>query len=140
MTADQLHLNRLKRLEKLRAIARHNALAEAGRAEARLASLEGLGQRTATLVAQYAARTDSECGADLMRLRVYLGELQRVVVANGIDVTRARAEADARASEAANAERRRAAVEEYANAAQQRIARRAANANVPLGARKHRSA
>jgi hypothetical protein len=135
MTPDQIQLARLKRLEKLRAIARHNALAESGRAEARLANLEGLGQRTATLIAQYATRSDAECGADLARQRVYLGELQRVVVANQTDVARARVDADARAAEAAAAERRRAAAEDRADAAQQRIARRAAGAAVPLGGR-----
>jgi len=135
MKAEHARLGRLRRLEKLRAIARQNALAEAGRAEARLASLETLGQRTATLITGYATRTDAECAADLVRQRVYLGELQRMAVRNETDIARARDHADARAAEAAAAERSRAAVEDRAEATAQRIARHQSAAAVPLGTR-----
>ena len=42
MKAERTRLVRLKRLETLRGIARQTALAEAGKAEARLAELEAL--------------------------------------------------------------------------------------------------
>ena len=135
MKAERARLVRLKRLEKLRAISRHNALAESGRAEARLAQLEQLGERTAALIGTYAARTDAACGGDLTSQRVYMGELQRVVGRNQADIARAREQADARAIEAAAAERRRAAVEDRASATQQRIDAHKSAAAVPLGAR-----
>lgn len=139
MKAERARLVRLKRLEKLRAIARHNALAEAGRAEARLAQLQHLGERTAALIDTYAARTDAACGGDLASQRVYLGELQRMVGRNAVDVAHAREAADAMAAQAAAAERRRAAVEDRASATQQRLTRHQAGAAVPLGARQPRS-
>ena len=135
MKAERARLVRLKRLEKLRAIARHNALAEAGRAEAKLAQLEHLGERTAALIGTYAARTDAVCGGDLTSQRVYLGELQRMVGRNDADIARARETADALAAQAAVAERRRAAVETRASATQHRITRHQAGEAVPLGAR-----
>ena len=138
MKAERARLGRLQRLEKLRAIVRHNALAEAGRAETRLANLENLQQRTTALITGYALRTDAQCGADLVRQRVYLGELQRMVGRNETDVARAREQADARAAEAAAAERSRAAVETRAEATAQRIARHHNATAQPLGARSTR--
>ncbi len=135
MTADRIRLGRLKRLEKLRAIVRQGALAEAGRAEARLTRLETMAERTAGLIDDYARRNDAACGADLVRERLYLGELHRLAVQNHAEVAQARAVADARAAEAAIAERRRAAVEDRAAATQARITRDAGAASVPLGAR-----
>jgi hypothetical protein len=139
MKAERARLGRLKRLEKLRAIARHNALAEAGRAEARLAQLEHLGARTGALITGYAARTDAACGGDLVSQRVYLGELQRMVGRNDADIARAREQADALSGQAASAERSRAAVEDRANATQARIARHDAAAAVALGGRPPRA-
>jgi len=139
MKAERARLVRLKRLEKLRAMARHNALAEAGRAEARLAQFEHLGERTAALIDTYTARTDALCGGDLVSQRVYLGELQRLGERNDNDIARARATADAMASQAAEAERRRAAVEDRACATQQRITRHQAGTAVPLGGRPPRA-
>jgi hypothetical protein len=138
--AERARLARLKRLEKLRAIARQNALAEAGRAEARLAHLCQLGERTATLRAAYGARTDATSGADLASQRLYLGELEKMASRNQADIAAARAHADALAAQAAAAERSRAAVEERASATQQQIARHLAAAAVPLGARPPRPA
>ena len=137
MKADRARLGRLQRLEKLRAIARHNALAEAGRAETRLTNLENLQHRTAALITTYALRTDAQCGADLVRQRIYMGELQRMAGRNETDVARARKQADALAAEAA-AERSRAAVEDRAGATARRIARHHSAATLPLGARSNR--
>lgn len=138
MKAERQRLGRLQRLEKLRDIARHNALAESGKAETRLASLELLQQRTNTLITGYALRIDAQCGADLVRQRIYLGELQRMVGRNETDVSRARDQADARAAEAAAAERSRAAVEARAQASAEAIARHDRAATQPLGARNNR--
>jgi hypothetical protein len=135
MKAEHARLVRLKRLEKLRAIARQTALAEAGKAEARLAQLEHLGSRTAALISGYAMRTDAQSGGDLARQRVYLGELQHMVARNDSDIARAREQADARAAQAAAAERSRAAVEDRITTTEVRIARDTAANAVPLGAR-----
>lgn len=139
MKAERTRLGRLQRLEKLRAIACQNALSEAGRAEAKLARLEHLGQRTAALVAGYARRTDATCGADLVNARIYLAELQNIVTRNQADVARAREQADARAAQAAAAERSRAAVEDRAQASQARITRHDSAAGLPLGGRVRRA-
>ena len=135
MRAEAARLVRLKRLEHLRALARASALAEAGRAEARLAQLNGLGERTAALIAGYAARSDAQCGADLLSQRHYLDELNKLAGRNAADVERARAAADARAAEAAVAERRRAAVEDRAGEAERRIAKAKMAQATPLGGR-----
>ena len=90
MKAERARLARLKRLEKLRAIARQDALAEAGRAEARLAQLTQLGERTASLVGAYGARTDAASGADLASQRLYLGELVKMASRNQADIAAAR--------------------------------------------------
>jgi hypothetical protein len=138
MKAERARLVRLGRLERLRAITRQAALAEAGKAEQRLAQLEHLGTRTAGLIDGYARRTDAACGGDLASQRVYLGELQRIVTSTNEDIVWARAAADARAAEAAAAERSRAAVETRVNATQARIDRYVAAAAVPLGGRSTR--
>ncbi len=135
MKAERTRLVRLKRLETLRGIARQTALAEAGKAEARLAELEHLGSRTAALITGYAMRSDAQSGGDLARQRIYLGELERMVARNAADIARAREQADARAAQAAAAERSRAAAETRANATEARIARQESAASVPLGAR-----
>jgi len=135
MKAERTRLARLKRLEKLRAIARQSALADAAGAEAALARLTQLATRTATLIDGYGARSDAACGDDLARQRIYLGELHRMATRTDADVVRARDHADVRAAQAAAAERSRAAVEGRAHAAQARITRAQSAASVPLGAR-----
>ncbi|WP_050805620.1 hypothetical protein, partial [Novosphingobium nitrogenifigens] len=116
MKAERLRLKRLQRLEKLRAIARQTALAEAGRAEAQLAQLETLGQRTASLISDYAQRDDATLAEDLVRQRAFVAGLSQLAVNTRNDIARARDNADRRAAEAAAAERRRAAVEDRAAA------------------------
>lgn len=133
MKPDRKALRRLDRLEHLRGIARHQALAEAGRAEAHLARAALVGERTAALIAGYAAARDAACGADLARQKLFVGGLQRLAQDNAADIARARAAADARAAEAAAAERRRAAVENRAETTRRTIAREAQGAAVPLG-------
>ncbi|MGG2362219.1 hypothetical protein ACE4Z5_24950, partial [Salmonella enterica] len=94
-----------RRLERIRAIVRQTALIEAGRAEARLAQLETLGQRTAGLIAGYASRTDAQCGEDLARQGAFVAGLARMAETTRTDIARARDNADRRAAEAAAAER-----------------------------------
>lgn len=126
MSADKTKLKRLRRLERLRDIARQTALAEAARAEQTLAQVTHLEARTAALIGAYRLRRDARDGADLRQTQQFIAGLTRMAETTAQDLVRARAAADARAAEAAEAERRRAAVDERIEAARQRIARKAA--------------
>ena len=131
MSADRQKLKRLRRLERLRGIARQSALAEAARAEATLAQVSNLEARTAALIEAYRLRRDARDGAELRQAKQFVSGLNRIADRAAADLARARAAADARAAEAAEAERRRAAVDERIEAARQRIARKMADNAVP---------
>ncbi|MBX9662841.1 hypothetical protein [Novosphingobium sp.] len=131
MSTDKTKLKRLRRLERLRGIARQTALAEAARAEQTLAQVANLEARTAALIEAYRLRRDAHTGADLRQTRQFVSGLTRIADQTAADLVRARQAADARAAEAAEAERRRAAVDERIEAAQQRIARKAAENTHP---------
>jgi hypothetical protein len=132
-SADRSKLKRLRRLERLRGIARQTALAEAAKAEAALAQVAGLQARTEALIAAYRLRRTAEDGAELLQTRQVVAGLSRIASVMAEDLVRARTAADARAAEAAEAERRRAAVDERIEAARQRLARKAAESAVPTG-------
>lgn len=126
MSAEKAKLKRLRRLERLRSIARQSALAEAARAEAALAQVANLQARTAALIDAYRLRRDATTGADLKQSQRFVAGLTRIADQTAADLARAREAADTRAAEAAEAERRRAAVDDRIEAARQRIARKAA--------------
>lgn len=136
MKAERARLARLKRLERIRDIARRNALAEAGKAEGTLAQLQGLVDRTVRLSAEYAARTDMPDAHALQQLRQFVAGLDRITTGTRADAANAKVIADTKAQEAAAAERKRAAVEERAEAQARLIAQKIANAQTPLGTRK----
>lgn len=123
MKAERARLARLQRLERIRDVARRTALAEAGKAEGTLAQLEALGHRTRTLVSDYGARGDATDAGSLQQLHKFIRGLERIASGNERDVARARTIADARAAEAVEAERRRAAVQDRAEEQARRIAR-----------------
>lgn len=131
MKAERERLARLKRLERIRDIARQTALAEAGKAEGTLAQLQGLADRTQRLSTEYAARTDARDAHGLQQLRQFVAGLDRISSGTRADADAARRIADAKAQEAAAAERRRAAVEERAEAQERLIARKVASATTP---------
>lgn len=134
MSADRSKLKRLRRLERLRAITRQTALGEAAKAETTLAQVITLEARTAALITAYSARRDANDAGELQRMQQFIGGLTRIADTTAGDLARARSHADARAAEAAEAERRRAAVEERVSATQQRIARKAAEGATPASA------
>jgi hypothetical protein len=134
MSADKAKLKRLRRLERLRAITRQTALGEAAKAETTLAQVINLEARTAALITAYAARRDAIDAGELQRMHQFIGGLTRIADTTAGDLARARNHADARAAEAAEAERRRAAVEDRVSATQQRIARKAAEGAAPATA------
>lgn len=136
MKAERARLARLKRLERIRDIARRTALAEAGKAEGTLAQLQGLVERTTRLSADYAARTDMPDAHALQQLRHFVAGLERITNGTRADAANAKVIADTKAQEAAAAERRRAAVEERAEAQARLIAQKIANAQTPLSSRK----
>ena len=129
MKAERARLARLKRLERIREITRQTALAEAGRAEGKLAQLEALGLRTTELAAEYAVRRNADDAAGLLQLHRFVSGLGRIVISTSQDTARARQIADDRAAEAALAEQRRAAVEDRVSAQAQRIARKELSGN-----------
>ncbi|MFY8193554.1 hypothetical protein [Novosphingobium sp. B1] len=131
MKAERERLARLRRLERIRDIARQTALAEAGKAEGTLAQLQGLVERTSRLSANYSARTDAQDAHALQQLRRFTAGLDRITTGTRADAETARRIADAKAQEAAAAERRRAAVEERAEAQARLIARKTASATTP---------
>jgi hypothetical protein len=125
MKAEREKLKRLQRLEKIRAIAKQTAVTEAARAEQTLAQLNSLAERTRALRNDYAARTNMADGAELSRMVRFVGGLQGIATTTEADVRRAHALADRRQAELANAERRRAAVEERAGQQARSIAAKA---------------
>lgn len=135
MKAERARLARLKRLERIREITRQAALAEAGRAEGRLAQLKALGVRTSELAAEYTVRRDADDALGLQQLHRFVSGLGRIVISTSQDTARARQIADDRAAEAALAEQRRAAVEDRISAQAQRIARKELGGNDPAARR-----
>lgn len=131
MSTDQAKLKRLRRLERLRGIARQTALAEAAKAEGALAQVANLEARTAALIQAYRLRRDAHDGAALAQTQRFVAGLTRIGESTAQDLVRARETADARAAEAAEAERRRAAVDDRIEAARQRIARKSAATSHP---------
>ncbi|MBC2665951.1 hypothetical protein H7F51_10475 [Novosphingobium flavum] len=131
---DRKRLLRLQRLEKVRAIARQQAAAEAAAAEGTLAQLLALAQRTGQMASDYAARVDAADGASLRLLTTFREGLGEVSRGTHADAERARGLADTKLRELSEAERRRQAAEDRASAEAKALA--AAALQPPLGARR----
>ncbi len=124
MRPEQARLRRLQRLERVRAIAKHDALCAAASAEGSLAQLLGLTRRTAEMAADYRARTGMSDALALAQHHAFLTGLTGIHAATSGDAMQAQVLADRRQEELALAERRRAAVEERAHAEQRKLAQR----------------
>lgn len=107
---DRKRVLRLARLEKVRDVARQEALRASAEAEGTLARLQALSTRTDSLFDSYAQRSDSASGADLARLAAFRDGLRGVAATATADALRAQALADERQTGLAEAERRRQAV------------------------------
>ncbi len=116
-------LQRLQRLEKVRAIAKQNAAREAAAAESTLSQLEMLAARTGQLMADYSARRGASDGAELRQFGAFRAGLQGVSEATSADALRARHLADHKLLALAAAERARQAVEDRAMRETESIAR-----------------
>ena len=114
MTADPRRLARLRRLERVRAIARQAAATAAAEAEGTLAQFEALAARTGRLAACYDVCSNVSDGLALRQLASFGEGLRGINSSTLGDAARARGIADERQGELALAERRRAAVEERA--------------------------
>ncbi|MCJ2184829.1 hypothetical protein MTR62_19345 [Novosphingobium sp. 1949] len=123
MNEAQKRLVRLRRLEKVRAIARQTAAAEAAQAESTLAQLRSLSERTRRLAADYAGRKTAQDGASLHQIGRFVSGLQTLTRNAEGDARRAHAIADAKQKHLAEAERRRAAIEERAALQERMIAK-----------------
>lgn len=125
MTGEHRRLVRLRRLERLRDIAKRTAAAEAAMAEGALAQLESLAQRTRAMAGSYAVRRQASDGAALRQLLSFTQGLNGISQSTASDAVRARAAADAKLAELAQAERRRAATGSRADEQARRMAKAA---------------
>ncbi|TCM18860.1 hypothetical protein EDF56_104394 [Novosphingobium sp. PhB165] len=123
MNADRQRLVRLRRLEKIRAIAKQNAVLEAAQAESTLSQLKSLSDRTRQLAADYASRREMTDGAALHQVGNFISGLQAISRSTEGDAQRAQSIADAKQILLAAAERRRAAIEERATLQERMIAK-----------------
>lgn len=134
MKQERQRLSRLKRLEKVRAIAKQAAANDAAQAESTLAQLRSLSERTRTMAMDYAARREASDGASLHHLGTFVSGLQAISRTTAGDAQRAQSIADAKLLLLAEAERRRAATADRAELQEKMIAKAA---QVPfLGGRK----
>ena len=134
MKAERDKLKRLHRLERVRAIAKQTAAAEAAQAEGTLAQLEALAERTRRMAAEYAGRTGTQDGASLRQLTNFARGLEGIARSTSNDAASARRIADVKMQALSQAERQRAAVEERAER-QARIIAKGSETPV-LGSRK----
>lgn len=117
-------LKRLTRLERVRALAKQDALRATAEAEGHLSQLNALAERTARIAADYRARNDCHSGAELKRLSGFIDGIAAIGTATASDAIAARRLADQRQQELARAERSRAAVAERVTAEERALAQR----------------
>lgn len=134
MKAERERLQRLKRLERVRAIAKQTAAQEAAAAESTLAQLDALAERTRQLAAGYAGRNEARDGASLQHMGRFTDGLYKIYTNTANDAARARQVADGKMAQLATAERRRSIVEQHAQKKARTIATRSETPS--LGARK----
>jgi hypothetical protein len=130
----QKRLTRLRRLEKIRAIAKQTAALESAQAESTLGQLRALSERTRKMANDYASRREMTDGASLHQVGYFVSGLQALSRTTEGDASRAQSIADAKQRQLAEAERRRAAIEERALLQERMIAK--AGQSPALGSRK----
>jgi hypothetical protein len=124
MRAEAARVRRLVRLEKVRAFAKQAAVREAAQAEGTLTQLEALAARTGAMANDYRGRIGLSDGLELRQLGSFVSGLGGITSATLSDAVQARAVADHKQLELAQAERRRAAVEDRAKAGTRALAQR----------------
>lgn len=134
MKDERRRLLRLRRLEKIRALAKQTAAIEAAQAESTLSKLRDLADRTRQMAGDYGRRREMGDGAALHQVGRFVSGLQAISQSTQGDALRARSIADAKQQLLAEAERRRAAIQERAALQERTISRRRGEAI--LGSRK----
>ncbi|GGB93383.1 hypothetical protein GCM10011494_09740 [Novosphingobium endophyticum] len=134
MKEDRKRLARLRRLEKIREIAKQTAALESAQAESTLTQLRALSERTRQMASDYASRREMDDGAALHQVGSFVSGLQALSKSTDGDALRAQSIADAKQRLLAEAERRRAAIEERALLQERMIAKAAQSP--ALGGRK----
>lgn len=124
MRAEAARVRRLVRLEKVRAHAKQAAAIEAAEAEGALARLSNLASRTQAMVDDYSTRSSHADGLELRQIGQFVAGLAEIFTTTRDDADQARIAADRKQQELAEAERRRAAVEDRARAGERALARR----------------
>ena len=124
MKAELRRIARLKRIERLRDIAKQAAAMQAAEAEGTRRQLEGLAERARLLAQDYAARGEARDGAALRQYGQFAEGLQRIAQSTEGDASQARKLADAKLAVLAAAERERAAVDDRIDAKTRDLARR----------------
>lgn len=124
MRSEQRKLTRLRRLEKIRALARQQAARQAAEAESNLAHLTGLAARTRAMADGYRDLRAIGDGQALRQQAQFTRCLAGITQATSRDAASAQAMADLRQQELAMAERRRAAVEDRAAVGARALAQR----------------
>jgi hypothetical protein len=126
MASDLARLTRLRRIEKVRAVAKEMKLAESARAESTLSQLETLATRTRAMADGYARRADPEDAQQLSSILTFSQSLQSISDKVSADVIAAKAYADRLGQDVTAAERRRATAQDRANQHQAAMSRSAA--------------
>ena len=124
MRSEQRKLTRLRRLEKIRALAKQQAAQQAAEAEGNLAHLSSLAARTCAMADGYRDLRAIGDGQALRQQAQFTLGLAGITQATSRDAASAQAMADLRQQELALAERRRAAVEDRAAAGERALAQR----------------
>lgn len=127
MRPEQRKLVRLRRLEKVRALAKQHAAQQAAAAEGTLAHLKSLAARTRAMGDVYRDHAGLTDGHALRQQILFSLGLAGITAATHRDAVSAQAQADLRQQELAMAERRRAAVETRAQDGERALAQRQSN-------------
>ena len=115
MKADPARLVRLKRLERMRNVARQRALENVSSAEMHYTRLKDLAQRSGAMAQGFAGRIDAHDAGALRDLRAFHAALSELSQTTAQDTASARRSADARQAELVRAERSRDLVTERLN-------------------------
>jgi hypothetical protein len=126
MANDPARLKRLRRIEKVRAVAKEMKLAESARAESTLHQLRGLAERTREMAAGYSARADPSDAGQLAGMLSFSQSLHRMSDKVSADAASAQHLADRLGRDVHAAERSRATAQERADDYQAALGRAAA--------------
>ena len=134
MKQHQRKLARLQRLARIRAVARQEAATRAAQTEDVFARIVTLDEQTHALARRYETRGECRDADSLRQLGSFVSALRILAGETSRQIETARSDADARQADLAQAERRRAVIEDRAQDLRRMLERRQANAT-PTAAR-----